>query len=120
MAASDEKAISLKIATTAGVHVIKLRLEDARSELARNAVRVTRRDADIPLGNLSPSEVARHLATLWMNRVMNTEKAATFGLAPGKSVSIRPQTVVAIIGEVITPSRAVGFGTIETDGEEGS
>jgi len=120
MAASDEKAISLKIATTAGVHVIKLRLEDARSELARNAVRVTRRDAEIPLANLSPAEVARYLATLWMNRVMKTETAATFGLAPGRSVAIRPQTVVAITGEVISPSRTVGFGTIETDGEEGS
>jgi hypothetical protein len=120
MAVGDDKAISLKIATTAGVHVINLRLEDARTELARSAARVTRRDAEIPLGNLSPAEVARHLATLWMNRVMTTEKAATFGLAPGKSVAIRPQTVVAITGEVITPSRAVGFGTIEPDGEDGS
>ena len=120
MAASDEKAISLKIATTAGVHIIKLRLEDARNELARNAVRVTRRDAEIPLAALSPAEVARHLATLWMNRVMNTETAATFGLAPGRSVAIRPQTIVAITGEVFSPSRAVGFGTIESDGEDAS
>jgi hypothetical protein len=120
MAVSDEKAISLKIATTAGVHVIKLRLEDARNELARNAVRVTRRDADIPLSALSPAEVARHLATLWMNRVMTTETAATFGLAPGKSVAIRPQTIVAITGEVFSPTRAVGFGSIEPEAEEGS
>jgi hypothetical protein len=120
MAASDEKAISLKITTTAGVHVIKLRLEDARNELVRNAVRVTRRDAEIPLGDLSPAEVARHLATLWMNRVMNTEAAATFGLAPGKSVAIRPQTIVAITGEVFSPSRAVGFGSIDPEGEHAS
>jgi hypothetical protein len=120
MAANDEKAISLKITTTAGVHVINLRLEDARNVLARNAVRVTRRDAEIPLGDLSPAEVARHLATLWMNRVMKTENAATFGLAPGKSVAIRPQTIVAITGEVISPSRALGFGSIEPEAEEAS
>jgi hypothetical protein len=120
VAASDEKAISLKIATTAGVHVINLRLEDARNELARNAVRVTRKDSDIPLANLSPAEVARHLASLWMNRVMTTEKAATFGLAPGKSVAIRPQTIVAITGEVITPSRVIGFGSLEPEAQDAS
>jgi hypothetical protein len=120
MAVSDEKAISLKIATTAGVHVIKLRLEDARNELARNGVRVTRRDVEIPLANLSPAEVARHLSTLWMNRVMKTEAAATFGLAPGRSVAIRPETIVAITGEVFSPTRAVGFGSIEPEAEDDS
>jgi hypothetical protein len=120
LAVSDEKAISLKIATTAGVHVIRLRLQDARRELVRNGVRVTRGDADIPLDDLSPAEVARHLATLWMNRVMKTEKAAVFGLAPGKSVAIRPQTVVAITSEIISPSRAVGFGSIEPEDDEES
>jgi hypothetical protein len=120
MAANDEKAISLKITTTAGVHVINLRLEDARNVLARNAVRVTRGDVEIPLSDLSPADVARHLATLWMNRVMKTENAATFGLGPGKSVAIRPQTIVAITGEVISPSRALGFGSIEPEAEEAS
>jgi hypothetical protein len=118
MAADDKKAIALTITTTAGLHTMNLRLEDAASVLERNAVRVIRRNVEVPLGDLTPAEVARHLATLWMNRVMKTEAACTFGLAPGKSVAIRPQTILAITGEVISPSRAVGFGSIEHEVED--
>lgn len=118
MAANDGKAIALKITTTAGVHTVNLRLEDATGVLVRNAVRVTRGNAEVPLTDLTPADVARHLATLWMNRVMKTEAACTFGIGPEKSVAIRPQTIVAISGEVISPSRAVGFGSIEHEAHD--
>jgi hypothetical protein len=111
--AGNEEAVSLKITTTVGDYVVNLRLEDATRVLDRLATKVVRDGREIQVAELTAPEIAQNLAQLWMNRVIKTKVACIFGLAPGKSVAIRPQTIVAITGEVISPGGGVGFGSIE-------
>jgi len=118
--AATEEAISLKITTTVGDYVVNLRLADATRVLGRMTTKLSRDGRQIQPAELTSAEIALNLAQLWMNRVIRTDVACVFGLAPGKAVAIRPQTIVAITGEVISPHHGIGFGSMEPETEDGS
>ncbi len=110
---TGDEAIALTITTTFGSRTVNLRIEQAREVLSTSVLYIRRNGQVIKIEDLGASEIAHHLAALWMNRAMGTsDEPLIYSQGPDSAIAIRPQAILAITGEVITPGKGIGFGVV--------